>query len=83
MELMPQVDPILQRIRHHDDLATVEAVRCPGCGAAIRVDFWPRGRLFQIRCEGRILHLSEMQSIDEPPPWWTARVVEPVESIET
>jgi hypothetical protein len=83
MELMSQVDPILQRIRLHDELATVEAARCPGCGAAIRVDFWPGGRHFQVRCEGRILHLSELQTTDEPPPWWTERVVEPVESITT
>ena len=52
MELMPQVDHILQRIRLHDDLATVEAAKCPSCGAAIRVDFWPGGRHFQVRCDG-------------------------------
>jgi len=83
MEPMPGVDPILQRVRRHDDLATIEATKCPGCGAAIRVDFWPEGRYFQIRCEGHPLHLSVLQDIDEPPPWWPARVVEPVESIVT
>jgi hypothetical protein len=83
MELIPRVDPILQRIRLHDDLATVEAARCPGCGAAIRVDFWPGGRYFQVRCEGRILHCSVLQKIDEPPPWWTAWMFKPVESIIT
>jgi hypothetical protein len=83
MELIPQVEPILQRIQLHDDHATVEAARCPGCGAAIRVDFWPDGRHFQARCDGRILHLSERQTTDKPPPWWTAQVVEPVESITT
>ena len=67
MELMPRVDPILQRIRLHDDLATVEAARCPGCGAAIRVDFWPDGAYSQVRCEGRILHLSVLQEIDGSP----------------
>jgi hypothetical protein len=83
MELMPQVDPILRRIRLHDDLATIEAARCPGCGASIRVDFWPGGQHFQVRCEGRTLHLSELQTTDKPPPWWTERVIEPVESIIT
>ena len=68
LELMPHVDPILQRIRLHDDLATVEASRCPGCGAAVRVDFWPGGRYFQLRCEGHTLHLSVLQKTDEPPP---------------
>jgi hypothetical protein len=83
MELMPRVDPMLQRIRLHDDLATVEPARCPGCGAPIRVDFWPGGRYFQVRCEGHKLHLSELQETDEPQPWWPERVVEPVESIMT
>ena len=49
----------------------------------ICVGFWPGGRHFQVPCEGRVLHLSELQTIDEPPSWWTARFVGPVESITT
>jgi hypothetical protein len=80
LELMPGVEAILRRVRLHD---AIEATPCPGCGAAIRVDFWPEGRFFQVRCAGRPLHLSVLQEIDTPPHWWRARVVEPVESIVT
>lgn len=83
MELMSGVEPILRRVRLHDDLAAIESTPCPGCGAAIRVDFWPDGGSFQIRCAGRPLHLSVLQGIDGPPPWWPTRVIEPVESIVT
>ena len=83
MELMPAVEPILRQVRRHAALAEIEATPCPGCGAPIRVDIWPDGYSFQVRCSGGPLHLSVLQGIDDPPPWWAERVVQPVESIAT
>lgn len=76
-----EIDPVIRRIRRHEDVATIEAIPCPCCGARIRITFWPGGRAFQVLCSGGPPHLSVLQVIGEPPPWWTERVVEPVESI--
>jgi hypothetical protein len=76
-----EIDPLLRRIRHHDELAAVEATPCPCCGAGLRVLFWPDGRAFQLLCSARPAHMSTLQSIESPPPWWAERVIEPVEAI--
>ena len=76
-----EIEPVLRRIRRHDDLAEIEATPCPCCGARIRVCIWPDGLAFQVLCSGHPPHFSVLQSIGTPPPWWTERVIEPVESI--
>jgi hypothetical protein len=76
-----EIEPLLRRVRHHDDLAVIEATPCPCCGAALRVLVWPDGRYFQLLCAGVPPHMSTLQDLDPPPPWWAERVIEPVESI--
>ncbi len=76
-----EIEPILRRIRRHDDLESIEATPCPCCGARIRVLFWPDGLCFQVVCSGHPPHFSVLEDINDLPPWWIERVIEPVESI--
>lgn len=78
-----EIEPILRRVRHHDELAAIEATPCPCCGSGLRVLIWPDGRAFQVMCIGEPPHMSTLQDLDSPPPWWAERVIEPVESIAT
>lgn len=76
-----EIEPVLRRIRRHDDVSAIEATPCPCCGAHIRVCFYPDGHFFHVLCTGSPPHLSVLQDTSEPPPWWTERIIEPVESI--
>ena len=76
-----ELEPFLSRIRRHEDLADVDAVPRPCCGARLRVFFYPDGQSFQVLCDGSAMHLSVLQDIDDPPNWWKERVAEPVESM--
>jgi hypothetical protein len=78
-----EIDPVLRRIQNHDCLVAIEATACPCCGSALRVLFYPDGRLFQVLCAGQPPHISTLQDIESPPPWWCERIVQPVESIVT
>ena len=78
-----EIEPILRCVRVHEDLDAIEANPCPCCGSPIRVDFWPGGHSYTIRCLGKPMHMAVCQHIDRPPRWWIRRVIEPVESIET
>ena len=76
-----EIEPLLSRVRRHDDLAAIEGTPCPACGAALRIVIYPDGRFFQVLCAGKPPHMSTLQHLDSPPPWWAERVVEPVESL--
>ena len=76
-----EIEALLNQIRRHDDLASIEATPCPSCNAPLRVIFWPDGRSFQVLCTGEPPHFTTLQDIDSPPPWWAERVIEPVESL--
>jgi hypothetical protein len=75
-----EADHIIDLVRRHAPLAQILGTRCPACGSAMAVDFVDGGTGFQVHCEGKPLHISKYQEIDDPPSWWPTCVIPPTDS---
>jgi len=57
------------------DEATFHTMRCPVCGAGMKVNFFQDGSKFSLICSASPLHVkAKIWKVQKPSTWWTSHV---------